>query len=613
MPSNVSRSRSAVSAAAAASGSGAIDPLTRPQRLLVGLLILLLVDVIWVASSEFTKYIFTELSYDKPYFSTYFKNSLFITYLLGFVVYRPWRDLCSRDANQFRSRLRRRQGRYRRILQDETVENDERDALSTSSGADTEDDYGTSGSSNGDTAVVGTNRHSGAGTVRSLSSPTFVPANIPAESSKSSGAEDESDIERRDVIESDANSGVTAGDAAGPGPAVSLSTAGVLPALSPAPQLPRRVRFKQLAEVVEMNPAEAIAANLSRLSYNASLRAQMALRRAASRLTVREVVKISFIFSFPFFAGNYCYQRALSLTEAAVVNVLSASSSVFTLILSGVFPSEPSDKLTVSKFFAVAFNFSGVVLVSYSDIERHHSSDLPGGVMWALSGAFFYATYIVLLRRKVNNEDNMDPPMFFGFVGLFTTAMMWPGLLVLQGLKEEQFEWPSSKQLEYLVVNGLIGTVLSELLWLCGCFYTSSLIATLAMGLTIPLSIAADVFWKQKSYHPIFVIGAIPMFCSFFIIVLLTHYQDWDPLMDLFNRCCFSFKRCCGFGSRSSGHNNRRSGAVASLVLDNPDEQESLLIENEEIAVAVADNNSVSMQEVNEQQQRHQENDADTL
>ena len=35
------------------------------------------------------------------------------------------------------------------------------------------------------------------------------------------------------------------------------------------------------------------------------------------------------------------FQAALADTEAAVVNVLSASSSLFTLILAGVFPSEP--------------------------------------------------------------------------------------------------------------------------------------------------------------------------------------------------------------------------------------------------------------------------------
>ena len=46
----------------------------------------------------------------------------------------------------------------------------------------------------------------------------------------------------------------------------------------------------------------------------------------------------------------------------------------------------------------------------------------------ALFGAFFYSTYIVLLRRKANHEDNMDAPMFFGFVGLFNAVLLWPGI-----------------------------------------------------------------------------------------------------------------------------------------------------------------------------------------
>ena len=47
-----------------------------------------------------------------------------------------------------------------------------------------------------------------------------------------------------------------------------------------------------------------------------------------------------------------------------------------------------------------------------------------------------------------------------------------------------------------MLLNGVVGTVLSELLWLFGCFYTSSLVATLAISLTIPLSMFADVLVK---------------------------------------------------------------------------------------------------------------------
>ena len=53
---------------------------------------------------------------------------------------------------------------------------------------------------------------------------------------------------------------------------------------------------------------------------------------------------------------------------------------------------------------------------------------------------------------------------------------LWPGLIVLHVTQKETFELPSSRQWEFLIVNGIIGTVLSELLWLWGCFLTSSLV-----------------------------------------------------------------------------------------------------------------------------------------
>ena len=171
--------------------------------------------------------------------------------------------------------------------------------------------------------------------------------------------------------------------------------------------------------------------------------------------------------------------------------------------------------------------------------------DVPKGALWALAGAVFYSTYIVLLRRKVNHEENMDAPMFFGFVGLFTSFLLWPGILVGDFTNTEKFELPSMRQFELLVINGFIGTVLSELLWLLGCFYTSSLLATLAIGLTIPLSVLADILWRDRHYETIFVIGVVPMFFSFFIIAMLTHYEDWDPLLDLVKAVWRRIKAVC--------------------------------------------------------------------
>jgi solute carrier family 35 protein F5 len=56
--------------------------------------------------------------------------------------------------------------------------------------------------------------------------------------------------------------------------------------------------------------------------------------------------------------------------------------------------------------------------------------------------------------------------MFFGFVGLFNLILLWPLFFILHYGHWEEFEWPNPHQWTFLIVNGLIGTVVSEVLWL---------------------------------------------------------------------------------------------------------------------------------------------------
>lgn len=119
------------------------------------------------------------------------------------------------------------------------------------------------------------------------------------------------------------------------------------------------------------------------------------------------------ILSLQWFVAAYCYQLAISNTEAGIVNLLSSSSSFFTLILAAIFPSNIGDKFTLSKFLAVLISFGGVMIVTLSDLKLEENS-VPFGAVFALISAFFYACYLVFLKRKVQNEDKLDMMMFFG-------------------------------------------------------------------------------------------------------------------------------------------------------------------------------------------------------
>ncbi|KAG5885949.1 hypothetical protein JTB14_018403 [Gonioctena quinquepunctata] len=421
--------------------------LTKTQRLVLGSLVLILVDVIWVSSSELTKFIYNNETFEKPFFCTYIKTSMFTLYLLGFLFWPSWKDNCSRPSN------------YMYIEQEQD-----------------DDSYFTEANC-------------------SLSNPVYVPVKTP----------ERENIERSSGTESDDST-------------------------------VRSVRFNKLAEVRHMSESEATEALLARLSYQASLRAGEIAKRAASKLPVLRIAKIALIFCLLWFVANYTYQVALSETEAGMVNVLSSTSSLFTLILASIFPSNQNDKFTLSKLVAVTLSIMGIVLVSFSDSSLE--TKIPFGAVLSLFSAFFYAMYLVFLRRKVDHEDKIDIPLFFGFVGLFNLILLWPLFFFLHFSKVEVFEWPSREQLLLLLLNGLLGTVISEALWLWGCFLTSSLMATVAMSLTIPMTMLADVLLKEVPYPILFYMGTVPMLIAFLAVTILSHYENWDPVFNIL-RCAY--------------------------------------------------------------------------
>ncbi|CAG5865898.1 unnamed protein product [Menidia menidia] len=413
------------------------------RRMALGVVILLLVDVIWVVSSELTTYIFKQQEYNKPFFSTFTKTSMFVLYLLGFALWRPWRQQCT--GRRQRSAFFADAEAYFAPCTTETTVNN------------------------------------------CLSEPLYVPVkfqDIPTEHAK-----------------------CLIGDAS----------------------KKHRVRFSNIIEVRQLPSTQALEAKLSRMSYPAA-KDHEAMLRTVGKLTITDVAKISFFFCFVWFLANLSYQEALSDTQVAIVNILSSTSGLFTLILAAIFPSNSSDRFTLSKLLAVVLSMGGVALVSLSSMDSPDENGVTGS-LWSLAGAMLYAVYIVMIKRRVDREDKLDIPMFFGFVGLFNLLLLWPGFLLLHYTGFEAFELPSQLVWTYILINGLIGTVLSEFLWLWGCFLTSSLIGTLALSLTIPLSIMADIYMQKVHFSWLFFAGAVPVFLSFFIATLLCHYNNWDPVL----------------------------------------------------------------------------------
>ena len=85
----------------------------------------------------------------------------------------------------------------------------------------------------------------------------------------------------------------------------------------------------------------------------------------------------------------------------------------------------------------------------------------------------------------------------------FNAVFLWPGLILLHVTQKETFELPSSRQWEFLIVNGIIGTVVSELLWLWGCFLTSSLVSNCLENLFVSLVLPPNPLCACKKGHTV--------------------------------------------------------------------------------------------------------------
>lgn len=70
----------------------------------------------------------------------------------------------------------------------------------------------------------------------------------------------------------------------------------------------------------------------------------------------------------------------------------------------------------------------------------------------ALGSAVVYGMYIVVMKKRVGNEDRVNMPLFFGLVGFFNLIFLWPGLFVLHWTGVEPFALPPTGRVWTIVL-----------------------------------------------------------------------------------------------------------------------------------------------------------------
>lgn len=268
-------------------------------------------------------------------------------------------------------------------------------------------------------------------------------------------------------------------------------------------------------------------------------------------MSTREIAVIALILAPCWLVTEYLSNAALSMTSVASTTILSSTSGLFTLLFGVTIGGET---LTTGKVLAALVSIAGVVMTElgkssarddaavFGDADRNPGETagdlgLSGhnliGDMCGLLSAVSYGFYTTLLRKYVGaegegGEEKADMQKVFGFIGLFTLIGMWWLVFPLNLIGwEPPPRFPSSYGLdEDILANGLVGSMISDYFWAVSVVWTTPLVATLGLSLTIPLAMVADMAVHGREYSLVYILGAFGVFGGF---IVANFGDNWSP------------------------------------------------------------------------------------
>ncbi|MCJ1393185.1 hypothetical protein MMC18_006057 [Xylographa bjoerkii] len=250
-------------------------------------------------------------------------------------------------------------------------------------------------------------------------------------------------------------------------------------------------------------------------------------------LSVRDTAKLSLEFCILW--ANYFIAACLEYTTVASSTILMSTSSIWTLLLGALLKVE---MFTVKKMIGVLASLAGIILISTVDLSGstdknrgsfpHKSpTQIAIGDALALGSAVLYGIYTIFMKKRIGDEGKVDMLLFFGFVGAFNMAALWPGFLVLHFTGLETFQLPPTNRIWTIVIVNSITSLVSDFCWAYAMLLTSPLVVTVGLSLCIPLSLIGQMIINSQTSSIVYWIGACVVFLSF---IFINHESQEDEV-----------------------------------------------------------------------------------
>jgi len=228
------------------------------------------------------------------------------------------------------------------------------------------------------------------------------------------------------------------------------------------------------------------------------LRSGGCLRRDDSRETPpaeRVELLTVLMISLNWFCCQWTFNVSLGHTALATNTMLSSTSVVWSYVFTVLVGFRQCSLLGP---LCILLAMSGISLAVFGHEERVDPTapvDDIFGTSLALGSALMYGAFSNMLALWVKPNQMTA---VWGFVGV--SSVVIGGVLMLLGHLTglETFEVPSSKAFSIMLLNGFLGTSISDYIWAQGVLLTAPLVANISLNMTIPVSMFVDAVILQQ-------------------------------------------------------------------------------------------------------------------